>query len=83
MEGVRGLGAQVPQFAGLYQRRDDGPNFRHYHQGLRWSILARQRLWAHRPLDAVGVELDAAIVEEAGEAVEVAAPRRKGKPFRC
>jgi hypothetical protein len=25
----------------------------------------------HRPLDTVGVELDAAIVEEAGEAVEV------------
>ena len=66
--GKIGLGLDVVQFAGLYQRRDDGPIFSTIIVTGEESILARQSLWAHRTLDDVGVELDAAIVEEAGEA---------------
>src|SRR5262249_32889417 len=69
--GKIGLGLDVVQFAGLYQRRDDGPIFSTIIVTGEESILARQSLWAHRTLDDVGVELDAAIVEEAGEAVPV------------
>src|SRR5262245_13055020 len=69
--GKIALGLDVVQFAGLYQRGDDGPIFSTIIVTGKESILARQSLWAHRTLDDVGVELDAAIVEEAGEAVPV------------
>jgi hypothetical protein len=53
--GKVGLGLDVVQFAGLYQRRDDGPIFRTIIVTGEESILERQSLWAHRTLDDVGV----------------------------
>jgi hypothetical protein len=44
------------------------------------SVLARQSLRAHRTFDNVGVELDAAIIEEANEAVKM--PQPIAKPYR-
>ena len=69
--GQIGLGLDAVQFTGLYQRSQDRPIFGAVIMTREESILAGKGLRAHRTLDDVGVELDAAIVKKAGEAVPV------------
>ena len=69
--GQIGLGLDAVQFTGLYQRSQDRPIFGAVIMTREESILAGKGLRAHRTLDDVGVELDAAIVEKAGKAVPV------------
>jgi hypothetical protein len=67
--GEPGLGIDATEFGCFDERGEDGPIFGAVIMTGEESILARQSLWAHRTLDDVGVEFDAAIVEEAGQAV--------------
>ena len=67
--GQIGLGLDAVQFTGLYQRSQDRPTFGAVIMTREESILAGKSLRAHRTLDDVGVELDAAVVKKAGEAV--------------
>jgi hypothetical protein len=69
--GQIGLGLDAVQFTGLYQRSQDRPTLGAVIMTREESILAGKGLRAHRTLDDVGVELDAAIVEKAGEAIPV------------
>ena len=69
--GEPGLGIDITQFGGLDERSENGPILGTVIMTREQSILTRQSLRAHGTLDDVGVEFDAAIVEEAGEAVPV------------
>ena len=72
------LGINAGQFGCFDERGEDGPIFGAVIVAGEESILACQSLWAHRALDDVGVELDAAIIEEAGQAVPVPQPVANG-----
>ena len=69
--GEPGLGIDIAQFGCFNERGEDGPILGTVIMTREQSILARQSLRAHGTLDDVGVEFDAAIVEDAGEAVPV------------
>ena len=69
--GEIGLALDAVKFATLDQRGKDGPIFGAIIVPGEESILSGERLRAHGPLDDVGVELDAAIIEETDEAVPV------------
>src|SRR5277367_615793 len=57
--------------AGLDQRSCDGPVFRAVVVAGEECVLARESLWAHGAFDDVGIEIDATVVEEAGQAFPV------------
>src|ERR1700748_725942 len=66
---------KVPVYAaelgGLDQRSHDGPVLRAVIVAGEECVLARKNLRAHRAFDDVGVEIDAAVIEEAGQALPV------------
>src|ERR1043166_5635333 len=55
----------------LNQGSGDGPVFRAVVVTGEECVLARESLRAHRAFDDVGIEIDAAVVEEAGQAFPV------------
>ena len=59
----------VVELAGLDQRGDDGPVLAASVGSGEQCILAIESDGTDGPLDRVGVELDAAVLEEAGEPV--------------
>ena len=67
--GELGLGVDAVEFAGLDQRSEDSPVFGAVVMAGEEGILSGQRLGTHGTFDDVGVELDAAVVEEADEPV--------------
>jgi hypothetical protein len=72
--GEPSLRVDSRQFGCFDERGEDGLIFGAVIVSREESVLARQSLWAHWTLDDVGVELDAAIVEEARQAVPVPQP---------
>lgn len=62
--GEPGQGVDTVQLCGLHQGGDDRPMLSAAVGTREQSILASQRDRSHRTLDGVGVEFDAAIVEE-------------------
>jgi hypothetical protein len=66
--GEIGLRVDALEFAGFDQRRDTCPILGPAIVTGKKSILSRKRLRAHRTLDDVGVEIDAAVIEEASQA---------------
>src|ERR1700748_2065087 len=66
---------KVPVYAaelgGLDQRSHDGPVLRAVIVAGEECVLARKNLRAHRAFDDVGIEIDAAVIEEAGQALPV------------
>ena len=67
--GEVGLGIDAVEFAGLDQRCDDGPMFAAPVGAGEERIFTIQGNGTDAALDDVGVDLDAAIVEEPGEAL--------------
>jgi hypothetical protein len=67
--GQVGVRVEVVELAGLDQGGDDGPVLAATVGTGEQGVLAVQRDRADGALDGVGVELDAAVVEEAGEPV--------------
>jgi hypothetical protein len=59
------------ELAALDQRSQDGPVLRAVIVAGEECVLARKNLRAHRAFDDVGVEIDAAVIEEAGQALPV------------
>jgi hypothetical protein len=59
------------ELAGLDQRSDDGPAFRAVVVAGEERVLSRESLRAHRAFDDVGVEIDAAVIEKASQALPV------------
>jgi hypothetical protein len=59
----------VVQLARLDQRRDDGPVLGAAVRAREEGVLPVERDQADRPLDGIGVDLDATVVEEAGESL--------------
>ena len=72
--GEIGVRIDAAELAGLDQRRDDGPVLAAAVGAGEQRILSVQRDRSDAALDDVGVDLDAAVVEEAGEPV----PAREG-----
>ena len=75
-EHVGEVGGRVDavQLAALDRRGQDGPVLRTFVGAGEQGVLTVQCDRSDRPLDRVGVELDAAVVEKAGEAL----PAREG-----
>src|ERR1700722_7468787 len=67
-EAVRSYAAE---FAALDQRSHDGPVLCAVVVAGEECVLARKNLRAHRAFDDVGVEIDAAVIEEVGQALPV------------
>src|SRR5271170_6214940 len=65
------VGIDAVELAGLDQRSGDGPVFRAVVVAGEECVLARESLWAHGAFDDVGIEIDATVVEEAGQAFPV------------
>lgn len=59
----------VVQLARLDQRSDDGPVLGAAVRAREEGVLSVERDRADRPLDGIGVELDAAVVDEARESL--------------
>ena len=67
--GEIGVGIDAAQFAGLDQRRDRGPIFSAAVRAGEERVLAIESDGPDRTLDRVGVDFDAAVVEEPREAL--------------
>ena len=65
------LGLDPVELAGLYQRRQDRPVFSTALGAREQAVLAGQGQRPDRPLDRVGVHLDATVIQEPGEALPV------------
>ena len=65
--GEVGLGIDAVQLAGLDQRGEHRPVFRPLVAAGEEGIFSGEGNRAHSALDGVGVDLDAAVIEEAGE----------------
>jgi hypothetical protein len=59
------------ELGGLDQRSHDGPVLRAVIVAGEECVLARKNLRAHRAFDDVGIEISAAVIEEAGQALPV------------
>ena len=70
--GDVGLGLDVVQLAGLDQRSDHGPVLAAAVGAGEQAVLAVEGQGPDGALDGVGIELDAAVVQEAGEALPAA-----------
>jgi len=69
--GKVAVGIDAAELAGLDQRSHDGPILRAVVVAGEECVLARKNLRAHRAFDDVGVEIDATVIEEAGQALPV------------
>src|SRR3954467_3314033 len=59
-----GMRIDAMQFAGLDQRGEHGPVFCPFVRTSEECVFSVESNWAHAALDSIGVDLDAAIVEE-------------------
>ena len=74
-----GIGLDVVELRGSDERRDDRPSIGPAVRPGEQVVLAAERDLADRPLDGVGVELDAAVIQEAAESLS---PRQRiADPF--
>ena len=70
-DGRREVGERIDavEFARLDQRSDHGPMLGTPIGAREQCVLAIECDWTDRPLDSVGVYLDAAVIDEAAEPV--------------
>jgi hypothetical protein len=69
--GQIGLRIDATEFAGLDQRSDDGPVLTAAVGAGEECVLAVERNRSDRSFDDIAVDLDATVVEEAGQAFPV------------
>ena len=65
-----GVGLDAVEFGGFNQRADDRPTLAAPVASGKQVIFAAERYRANRPLDGIGVEFDAAVVQKARQSLQ-------------